>query len=305
METIKYTHTDGYVTELLFYPCDTPPKATMLLLHGMAEHYERYCNFISFLNSNGIDCYIFNYRGHGKEFTVASQGNALKGRAHNTYVMDVIRIAKYIRQHKRTSSFFLYGHSFGSILARNVIQKDSDFSGIILGSTTYYSPVNAHFTAALASCICFFTGRHKKGSLFDRIIFGNKQYQCFEGRTYYDWISSDNVEVGKYINDQYCGYIYANGFYKDLAILNKYASSAKRIRRTDKSLPIILLSGSKDPVTNFTKSIEALEGLYDRLGFTNVSSIIYPDARHEILNDISRDNVMSDILEFISTNTGR
>lgn len=302
MQTIKYTHPDGYETNLIYFPCDNAAKATILILHGMSEHYERYLDFISFLNANSIDCYAYNHRGHGRDFSVAEQGRALPGKGYDAYVMDVIRISKYIREHKRTNSFFLYGHSFGSIVARNVIQKDFDYSGVIISSTAYYSPVMSNFFTSLCKLSCLF-GKHKKAHLFTHIIFGNKNYQSFEGRTYYDWISSDNVEVGKYMNDPYCGYIYANGFYKDLAVLNKYACSTRHIRKTKKSLPIILLSGDSDPVTNFSKAITIIANIYDKLNFTNISTQIYPDCRHEILHDKARDGAMTDILDFIITNS--
>ena len=303
METIKFTQPDGYETNIIYFPCDAMPKATILLLHGMSEHYERHLDFIAFLNSNGVDCYTYNHRGHGKDFTVAAQGSALPGKGYDTYVMDVIRISKYIREHKRTSAFFLFGHSFGSIITRNVIQKDWDYSGVIVSSTTYYPPLTASILAFVGRFSCLFGGKYKKSPFFNSLIFDNKKYQSFEGRTYFDWLTSDNVEIGKYINDPYCGYTYAKGFYKDLAVLNKLASSFNRIRKTNRSLPIILLSGDNDPVTDFSKAISSLENIYDRLGFTNVSSRIYPDSRHEILHDKSREAVLDDILEFITENS--
>ena len=296
MEKIQYTHPDDYVTNLMYFPCEMPPKATILILHGMGEHYERYTEFIEFLNNNAIDCYAYNHRGHGKDFTVAAQGNALPGRGYETYVSDVIRIAKHIRQHKRTSAFFLYGHSFGSIISRNVIQKDSDYSGVIVSSTAYFPPLVASGMCILSRICCLFGGKYKRSAFFNNLAFGGKDYQSFEGRTYYDWLSSDNVEVGRYIDDQYCGYTYAKGFYKDLSTLIKLAGTPKRVNKTNKSLPIVLLSGDSDPVSNFAKSVNTIENLYDRLGFTNVSSRIYPDARHEILHDKCRDDVMNDIL---------
>ena len=303
METIKFTQPDGYETNIIYFPCDTMPKATILLLHGMSEHYERYLDFINSLNSNGVDCYAYNHRGHGRDFTVATQGSALPGKGYDTYVMDAIRISKYIREHKLTSSFYLFGHSFGSIVVRNVIQKDWDYSGVIVSSTTYFSPIPASALAGFTRFLCLLGGKYKKSPFLDGCVFNNKKYQSFEGRTYYDWISSDNVEVGKYINDPYCGYTYAKGFYKDLAVLNKYANSINRIRKTNRSLPIILLSGDNDPVTDFSKAISSIENIYDRLGFTNVSSRIYPDSRHELLHDKSRETVLADILEFITDNS--
>jgi alpha-beta hydrolase superfamily lysophospholipase len=268
----------------------------------MCEHYERYLEFIEFLNSNSIDCYTYNHRGHGKDFSVANQGRALPGKGYDTYVMDVIRISKYIREHKRTNSFFLYGHSFGSIVARVVIQKDSNYSGIIASSTTYFSPIIANIYAFVGktSCLC---GKYKRSPFFAGLIFGNKKYQSFEGRTYFDWLSSDSTVIANYMNDQYCGYTYAKGFYKDLAVLNKRASNLFKMKKTKKSLPILLLSGDNDPVTNFSKAVVSIERIYNKLNFTNVSSHIYSGSRHEILHDKSKENVMSDILDFITSNS--
>lgn len=303
MEKIQYTHPDDYVTNLMYFPCEMPPKATILILHGMGEHCERYMQFIEFLNDNAIDCYAYNHRGHGRDFSVATQGNALPGRGYETYVNDVIRISKHIRGRKRTSAFFLYGHSFGSIVLRNVIQKDSDFSGVIVSSTAHFSPLLANGMCIFARLGCLFGGKNKRSALFNKLVFGNKNYQSFEGRTYYDWLSTDTVEVGRYIDDQYCGYTYVKGFYKDLTTLIKNGGTPKRINKTKKSLPIVLLSGDSDPVSNFSKSITILENIYDRLGFTNVSTRIYPNARHELLHEKCRTEVMDDILEFIKNNS--
>ncbi len=303
MEIISYTHKDDYVTKLLYFPCHMQPKATILILHGMAEYTGRYAEFIDFLNENSIDCYTYDHRGHGKDFTVSSLGSSLQGRGHDTYVNDVINISKYIREHKRTKSFFLYGHSFGSLVARNVIQKDSDYSGVIVASTPYYPPFVAAVLTLFIKSMCLFGRHNKKSPFIDNFIFGNKDYQNFEGRTYFDWVSSDNVEVGKYIDDQYCGYTYTRGFYKDIAVLTKHSGSVKRINKTKKTLPIVFLSGSKDPVSNFGKSIDTIEGIYDRLEFVNITSHIYENARHELLHDKCRESVMSDILKFIIDNS--
>ena len=130
-------------------------------------------------------------------------------------------------------------------------------------------------------------------------MFGGKAYTSLCTRTTYDWLTRNNTIVGKYIDDPYCGFICSTSFYRDLIMLCKRSAIKRNIAKTRKDLPILLLTGDKDPVGGYSSQLIALQKIYNKLGFTNTSLTIYAEARHELLNELNAEEVYQDIFNFL------
>lgn len=297
---IQIKQEDGYKTKVTHYICPDKPKASILILHGMAEHQNRYQHFAKYLISAGYDVFCYDHRGHGKDKLIKELGYFASDNGHELVIQDAITVSKYIEENNRCNKFILLGHSMGSIIARNVIQSYDHYNGVILSGTTYPTNFMLHFGLTLANLTKRLKGPKKLSPFLNNLFFGNKFYTSLSKRTVYDWLTRSNPIVGAYINDPYCGFVCTTSFYYDLLTLTYNASNVKLITNTKKDLPFYIISGDHDPVSSYGKEIKKYLNVLNELGFNNISSKLYPNCRHEILNELNREEVYSDITNWIS-----
>jgi alpha-beta hydrolase superfamily lysophospholipase len=290
---------DGYVTKLTQYICPEKPKASILILHGMAEHQKRYLAFAEYLVNLGYDVYCYDHRGHGTDKKLSDLGFFAPAKGYQIVVKDAIAVCGYIEKNNRSSKFILFGHSMGSSIARNVIQSYDKFNGVILSGTNFPPKIPLTFGISYSSIIAKLKGPKHISPSLNNLIFGDKKYTSLSIRTTFDWLSRSNSVVGAYIHDPYCGYTCTASFYHDLLKINQSACSKKMIKQTRCDLPIYIISGEKDPVGGYGKEIHKYYGILKKYGFTNVAFKLYPECRHELLNEINKDEVYSDIQDWL------
>lgn len=291
---------DGYTTKLTRYVSGEKPKSSLLILHGMAEHQERYQEFAGFLADNGIDVYTYNHRGHGNDQKIKDLGFFAAHNGHQLVIDDAINVSKYVKKNNRANKFFLLGHSMGSLIARNVIQTYSDYDGVLLSGTS--------FPPLLVTIVGLFLGKlHSKikgpksiSPFMNALMFGNKRYTALATRTAFDWLSRSHTVVGAYINDPYCGFMCTASFYRDLLRLVLNSSKKSLITKTDKNLPLYIISGDNDPVGGNGTEIKKFISTLHKLQFNNVEFKLYPECRHELLNELNKEEVYDDILRWIN-----
>lgn len=303
MGEIVYTQIrqkDGYITRLTHYVCPNKPFASILILHGMAEHQNRYQLFAEYLVDHGYDVYCYDHRGHGTDKKLSDLGFFARENGYALVVQDAVLISQYIEENNRSNKFFLFGHSMGSIIARNVIQTHDKYNGVILSGSNYPMKLPVLFGLFVSSIIKRLKGPKHVSKYMDNLMFGGKKYTYLSKRTAYDWLSRSNPVVGAYINDPYCGFTCTASFYHDMLKLVQHEIAKKQIQQTRKDLPLYIVSGEKDPVGGYGKEIHKFQHILKKLGFINVSSKIYPDCRHEILNELNKDEVYFDIESWIA-----
>lgn len=291
---------DGYKSILYHFHSLEEPKANIIILHGMAEHHKRYEAFAKYLNSYGIDVYLYDHRGHGTDKMLHELGFFDTSKGYKKVVEDALEVIHFVNKNKRTNKVFLMGHSMGSIIARNVIQQYDKMDGVILCGSTYPSKIKTNSGLLLSSLILLLHGPKHQSPLFNNVMFGGKPYTDLITRTSFDWLSRNNSAVGAYINDPYCGFICTISFYYDLLKLVTNASSSALMKQTRNSLPIYLISGDHDPVGGCGKEINRLTTVYKKWGYHNVTSKLYVNCRHELLQELNSDEVMKDVLTWLS-----
>ncbi len=297
---IQVKQGDGTNTKLTQYLCPEKPRASVLILHGMAEHKKRYKHFATYLTSVGYDVFIYDQRGHGKDLRLFELGYIASLNGYELLVQDAIVISKYIDQHNRCDKFYLLGHSMGSLVARNVIQLYDRYNGVILSGTMFPPNLMVYPAYILASLLRLLKGPKKLTPFMNNLMFGNKYYSAHSRRTVFDWLTRSNPIVGAYIHDPYCGFVCTTSFYKDLLTLVRNSTNSNLILKTDKNLPLYIISGEKDAVSSYGKEIKKYLNVLKELGFNHVDSKLYPNCRHEILNELNRDEVYSDINAWIT-----
>lgn len=297
IETIQ--HKDSTKTVLYCFKTQQEPKASILILHGMAEHHKRYEIFTKQLVEQGYDVYLYDHRGHGSDRLTKELGYISLSGGHLLLIQDGIDILNHIKKSGRSTKLFLFGHSMGSLISRCMIQSYDQLEGVILCGTTYPSKFKLLPGIFLATLLKKTQGPKYPSRFLEQLIFGSKHYKKLRKRTSFDWLTRSNPVVGAYIHDPYCGFVCSVSFYQDLLKLTLLASTPSMINRTNKKLPIFLISGDEDPVGTMGKEVNTLYKHLKRWGFCNISMKLYPQCRHELLQELNSNEIISDILNWI------
>lgn len=276
-------------------------RGAIQIAHGMAEHSLRYQRFATAMNDAGFAVYANDHRGHGKTaISVDEIGYFADTNGWRQVVEDMHQLTTLIREKSPEVPVFMLGHSMGTLLARSYITHYGlDINGVVLSATSGDPGLLGKVGMIIAKLEKVLRGGRHRSKLLMALSFGkfNKPFEPV--RTEYDWLSRDEEEVDKYVQDPYCGGVFTTGFFIDLLSGITAINKAENIAAIPKNLPIYLLSGENDPVGNNTFGvIEVAEALKNAF-IDDVSYRFYPDARHEILNETNREEVFDDITAWI------
>lgn len=269
------------------------PKAVLQVFHGMVEHILRYENFAKFLNANSIIVVGMDIRGHGKTGATSNKlGYLADEDGWDLVIEDQHDLYLQLRNRYSSLPFILLGHSMGSFFARSYINTyPNDFDKAIIMGTGKVDDISYKFARLLLS----FMNKSKDANMMDSMAFGSYNKSIDQPKTAYDWLSHDQNQVQKYVNDPLCGFMVKNSFYKDFMYgMNKIAKLEKDVQYKK---PVLFIAGKEDPVGNYGKFVEEAFNKYKPKG--NAKLTLYPKMRHEILNEIDRNKVYEDILEVI------
>jgi alpha-beta hydrolase superfamily lysophospholipase len=280
---------------------DGPAKAVVQVAHGMAEHSDRYARFAQRLTDVGYAVYAGDHRGHGGTAAgLDDRGYFGDKDGFDLVVEDMHLLMQHARSEQPGLPFFLFGHSMGSFLARGFATRfGADLDGLLLTGTSGDPGALGKVGIVLATLEGRLRGRRHVSGLMNTLTFGQYNAAFKPNRTKFDWLSRDEAEVDLYIADERSGNVFTSGFYADLFRGLAAVSSDRAVALVPKDLPIYLASGSLDPVGNKTKGVQQVADQYRRLGVQDVTTKFWPEARHEVLNETNRDEVMDDILEWL------
>ena len=274
------------------------PKGTVIIVHGMAEHIERYEETATYLNSQGLIVYGTDQRGHGK--TPGRKGFFTSKNGWSRVIRDQVEFYNFVKEKTPTSNISYIAHSMGSYITRAMLSMEElEVERLILSGTGFESGFTTNTARLLAGIIGKFKGITTDGILLDKIMNNPFAESIKDPLTKFDWLSRDNNIVSKYINDSNCGFICTNQFFKDFLKIVTIACNKNKIKNINKTLPILLYSGECDPVGGKDLSgVKKLKAIYDKLGL-NVTMAINPGGRHESLNETNKDEVFKYFAEFL------
>jgi alpha-beta hydrolase superfamily lysophospholipase len=192
------------------------------------------------------------------------------------------------------------GHSWGSFLVQYAIEKfGKGIAGCILSGTRGPGGLKIKIAPSVLKVITALKGCRNKSEL--AFALADKPYNkpFRPNRTPFDWLSRDETEVDKYAADPVSGMRCSSGFYRDLALLLNHIHQPQQMERIRRDLPIYVFSGSADPVGDMGNSPTALVEAYRSLKIQDLEFVLYPDARHETLNETNRDEVTGDIIAWL------
>lgn len=268
--------------------------------HGMAEYALRYDEFARFLAEQGYAVFAHDHRGHGESIqSCAPMGHLADKDGLQRVTDDLKEIIEYTKNSYPKSSYVLFAHSFGSFVAQVFVSRyGSLINSLILSGTTSFMGFLGTLTKLMASILAVFTSVRKPSLFLTKMAFGSYNKKIYKPASQNTWLTRDDEMVKKYDESPLCGFPCTPGFYRDLGtaftIMNKPAAMSK----IPKKISILLIAGSDDPVSSYGKQVKKLYDAYENLQFTS-KIIIYPQGRHESLNEINRNTVYNDILSWI------
>ncbi len=306
MESRNFTFKAVDETEISVYrwqPDDKNKiKAVIQVVHGMGDNAGRYKEFAENLVKEGFAVYADDHRGHGK--TVDSPENLGHFADKNGWALvieDLHKLADIIKKENPRKKIFMFGHSMGSFLVRDyTISYGNEINGIILSGTGTIPSLMGNLGIMLARWEIKSKGVRGKSPLLLAMTFGSYNKHFKPNRTPADWITRDNNKLDQALANPYWIEEFSSTFFFDLLSGLRKISIFKNIQKTPKDLPIYLLSGTKDPVGNFTKGVLKVFNDYKKAGIKDLNYKFYNGARHEIINEINNEEVYRDIITWLN-----
>lgn len=280
---------------------ESKPVAVVQIVHGIAEYAERYDEFARYLNGLGYLVVAEDHMGHGK--SINSQG--IQGYFHGgwfTAVDDTYELLQMTRREFPDIPYVLFGHSMGSFMSRTILSKypNSGISAAILCGTGWQT--RGILTSAIGMCqlVCRMKGEQKPSSELEKLVFANYNQKVEHPRTPVDWLTRDSRIVDEYIADPLCGFTPTAGLMRELMRGIRFVQQPENLAAMKKELPVLFVSGGDDPVGSYGKGVLHAAEAFRKSGVQHVTCKIYPLGRHEILNEINREEIYQDISSWIS-----
>lgn len=264
------------------------PKAVVQIVHGLKEHKGRYYNFAEYLKNNGYAVFMSDNRGHGysvnNEYPLGYMADI------HLLVKDQYEITKYIKSKYNNIPVYMVGHSYGSMIARTYLQNyDAEITKLVLSGTVAY---NNFVNIGLILGKIINTIRGEKG--------GSIILQTFADNDDTSWVCSNPETMAQYKSDPFCtGYKYMNISIYNIFKGMKELHNINAYKCQNPELKILSISGEKDPVTKGTKGIADSILSLKKAGYKNIENIVYKDMLHEVLNEVNKEQVYKDVLDFL------
>ena len=280
---------------------DGDPKAIVQIAHGIAEHIDRYREFMEFLAQNGCLVVANDHLGHGKSINGPEDLGFFAARDGWNYVLrDMEKLHdRTVKEHPGLP-YVMFGHSMGSFLTRTyLIQYPGKYDAAILSGTGHQAKAMVLSGYALASAAVKLYGPRKVGDKLNSIAFGAYNNGFENPRTEFDWLSRDEAQVDKYIADPLCGFVATVSLFRDMMGGIKFITDQKNINTMSRTQPVYFMSGDCDPVGDNGKGVERAYKAFCDAGLHDVMIRLYPGGRHEMLNEVNKYDVYKDILAWI------
>ena len=284
------------------YLPDGEPKAIVQIAHGIAEHIERYGEFMEFLAGNGYIVVANDHLGHGKSINGPEDLGFFAARDGWNYVLrDMEKLHDRTAKEHPGLPYVMFGHSMGSFLTRTyLIKYPGKYDAAILSGTGHQAKAMVLGGYAMASAAVKLYGPRKIGEKLNGIAFGayNKGFE--NPRTAFDWLTRVDAEVDKYIADPLCGFVATVSLFRDMMGGIKFITDQKNINTMSRTQPVYFMSGDCDPVGDNGKGVERAYKAFCDAGLHDVMIRLYPGGRHEMLNEVNKYDGYQDILAWLT-----
>ena len=293
------------VKGIIYIPENKEIKGILQICHGMCEYIDRYSDFAKYLCENGYIVCGHDHVGHGKSSTSEQYGYFSEEKGWQVLIDDLYKFTRVIKDMYPQYPIYLLGHSMGSFIARLYASYfPGSIDGLIISGTGAANP-----GAKVGITLCNIMSK-QKGSMYrsekiNKIAFGNFNNRYSDKRTEYDWLSRDTTVVDKYMKDDMCMFTFTLSGFRDLFTLNSKANESTTFNNTRNDIPIFIFSGDMDPVGDYGKGVTKVYDKYLSSGKTDLTLRLYREGRHEMLNEINKEEVYIDVLSWLNEKTAK
>lgn len=276
------------------------PRAVLQIVHGIAEYAERYDGFANYLNTLGYIVAAEDHMGHGQSIGE----NGVRGYFHGGWfraVQDTWQLTRDTMAQFPGLPYVLFGHSMGSFMARTILAKypDSGIHAAIICGTGWQPRAALPVLISVVERICRRTGEQRPSETLQKMVFGGYNKRIKNPRTPNDWLTHDEAIVEAYSGDSLCGFTPACGLLRDMMKGIYFVEQQKHLANMKKDLPVLFIAGAEDPVGPYGKGVKRVVREFQRAGMGDVTLKLYPEGRHEILNELNRQEVYGDISRWL------
>ena len=277
------------------------PKAIVQVLHGMAEHSARYARLARALADAGYSTYAHDHRGHGQSVPEGgSPGHMADSDGWNRIVEDAHGVNREIAKRHPHVPIIILGHSMGSfVLQQLLFEHPNDMIAAALSGSNGKPPPIAVLAKLIARIERARVGKRRPSPVLQKLTFEDYNKAFAPNRTEFDWLSRDPEEVDKYVADPLCGFAVSTQVWIDMLAALDRISNPRNVAKVPKGMPIYLFAGARDPVGDYGKGVKRLREAYKRAAIFDVRLKLYPDARHEVLNETNRQEVTNDLIAWL------
>lgn len=300
-------HTDFYYPSYgkgMIHGCrwepEGTPKAVLQIIHGVAEYAARYDEFATFMTRQGFLVVAEDHMGHGGSIGDGEPG-VFEGGWFKA-VADCHRLLSYTRMEYPDIPYVILGHSMGSFMLRTMLAKypKCGISGAIICGTGWMHRGIINSGLAAARLVCKSEGSEKPSKMLNNMMFGSYNRRVEHKRTDFDWLTRDTSIVDAYIADPLCGFTMTGGLARDMLTGMRFNQEEDTLAKMKKDTPVLFIAGSSDPVGNYGEGVTKTWKEFVKAGMTRTDIRLYPLCRHELLNEINREEVYEHILQWLA-----
>lgn len=283
--------------------CWTPegePKAIVQIIHGIAEHVARYEDFARYLNAQGYLVVAEDHMGHGKSISEEVPQGYFAG-GWDAAVEDCCRLMEKTMAEYPDVPYVLFGHSMGSFLARSILIKkpDSGIAAAIICGSAWMPGLVIQGGKMISGLLMKGENAKQPSDLLQKVMFSGYDKRIENVRTSCDWLSRDEAIVDAYVADPLCGFAPTPALANAMMTGLLYIQNSANLKRMNKELPVHFIAGGDDPVGAYGDGVRKAAQMFIRSGMKHVSVKLYPGCRHEIHNELNRDEVYADVAQWI------
>ena len=276
------------------------PRAVVQIVHGIAEYIGRYGHVAQFLRERGILVCGEDHLGHGGTADDGVYGYFGPKDGWDHVSRDVRRLRELQGEKYPGVPYVMLGHSMGSFLTRTyLIRWPGTVEGAVLSSTGQEPDYLVALGKAMAGALCRLRGGTYVSPLVTAMSLGAYNKKFKPNRTSADWISRDEAVVDAYRKDPLCTFVPTVGMFRDMMGGLQFIADGKNLARMEKDTPVYFLSGDHDPVGGMGEGVKRVVGMFREAGCRDVTLKLYPDGRHEMFNELNRQEVMEDLLAWL------
>lgn len=303
--TNTYSTVDNETISYYKWPSNISIKGIVQISHGVGEHAGRYQPIAKILQDKGYEVYANDHRVHGKSVKNEDYLGYYDGDDYfSDAINDMRQLTEIIKKEHYNKKIILFGHSMGSLLSREYVTKyGDDLEALVLSGTASFMKGLGSFGLLSATFLGKLNGKHRSNELLKKLFFSQFNKKFKPNRTKVDWISSDENQVDLFEADPLRIEDFSLSIFLDILKGSKKINKVSTFENTPKDLPIFIFSGDKDPVGEMGKGVKKVAKKYKNAGIEDITLRLYKGGRHEMLNEINKNEVEQDLLDWLHKKT--